>query len=116
MVRLPAWSRSPAQQGDGGDARAPALGQAPEGLALVGKEADPQLMLLFGWQAEAGPVGGQSRFILLPALALDDEAVLAQEAARFLRETREEEVLVEAPAADLLGGGEAVAILDPALG
>ncbi len=145
MVRLPTRSRSPRpgrgdgvcqpgagehvvegaperqQQGDGRGALAPALDQAGQGGALVGKEADPQLVLLFGGQAEAVPVGVQSRFILLPALALDDETALAQEAAGSGGEAREEEVFVETQAAEALaletlGGGEAMAILDPALG
>ena len=105
MHRLPVCSRSPAwavglasaspapvstssrarpsgsSRGDRRGALAPALDQAPERRALIGKEADPQLAFSFGWQAQAGPVGGKPRVILLPGIPLGDEPPFAQEAA-----------------------------------
>ncbi|MNQ78773.1 hypothetical protein D3C85_936950 [compost metagenome] len=53
---------------------------------------------------------------MLPALPLGDQPPLAQQAAGPGGEAREEEILVEAPIADPLRRGEAVALLDPALG
>ncbi|MNF73545.1 hypothetical protein D3C84_555480 [compost metagenome] len=104
------------QQGDRGGALAPALDQAFQRLALVGEEAYPQLVLRLGRQPQAGPVGGKASLVLLPAIPLCHQPLLAQQATGSGGEAREEEVFVEAQLAHPLGGGEAVTILDPGFG